>query len=292
MGGVGSGPRPGDRLGAIYMTANRRRQIAIWEAEHARLKEERHQAALERQRIRNNERSKNRSKEQRAANREARAAGLPLPYPNIWRPHKPEPARASTPRWRHFIERQRTLLSAWTEAIAEDKKRTRRLAKGLPPLPKTHAQRQADYLKRKAAERAERLAASWFSPELGETSARERIRQTHPSLDEMTVHVEYGCLVQQCKMWRLNVNNFTIAQIGEDGITKANLARAIFDTIQTRTNNPDYVSVLKSADFVTDFAGLVGDVNAQNKAIIRAGERWGTGSAILKAVQGKRESRV
>ena len=86
-------------------------------------------------------------------------------------------------------------------------------------------------------------------------------------------------------MWRLNVNNFTIACDGEDGVGRANQARAIFDNIETRTNNRDYVAVLKSAGFVTDFAGLVGDINAQNKAMVAAGERWGIGAAILGAVR-------
>lgn len=288
MGGIGSGPRPGDRLGATYWTVRKEREYRCWLAEQTRLKEERHQAAKRRANVRRREYRR----ECRGANRVARAAGLPLPHPWIWKSHKPEPPGASTPRWRRFTERQRSLLATWTAAIAEDKKRTRRLAKGLPAVQKTHAERQADYVKRKAAEKAVRLANSWFSPELGETAAREQIRQTHPELDDVTIHYQYGHLAALCKQWRLNVNAFTIARNGEDGVARANQARAVFDYIQRATNNTDYIAVLKSAGFVTDFAGLVGDINAQNKAIIRAGERWGTGNAILKAVQGKRESRV
>jgi hypothetical protein len=264
-----------------YWTVRRARQLAIWESEQARLKEERHRAALARARAKAKERGKVRT----AANRAARAAGLPVPYPERCRHGGKDKPGASTARVRRWKERQRVLLAAWSAALKEDRLRTRRIAKGLRPVPKTHAERQTDYLKRKAAERAYRLGNSWFSPELGETPAKEQIAKTHPGLDAMSIHVQYGWLAQQCRMSRLNVNNFTIACDGEDGVAGANQARAIFDNIHTRTNNPDYVAVLKSAGFVKDFAGLVGDINAQNKAIVAASERWANGAAILRAVR-------
>jgi len=264
-----------------YWTVRRARQLATWEAEQARLKEERHRTALACARAKAKERGKVRT----AANRAARAAGLPVPYPERCRHGGKDKPGASTARGGRFRERRRILLAAWSAALKEDRLRTRRITKGLPPLPKTHAERQADYLKRKAEERAYRLANSWFSPELGEMPAKEQIAKTHPGLDAMSIQVQYGWLVQQCRMWRLNVNNFTIACDGEDGVKTANQERAIFHNIQSRTNNRDFMAVLKSAGFVTDFAGLVGDTNAQNKAIVAAAEHWGNGTAILRAVK-------
>ncbi len=177
------------------------------------------------------------------------------------------------------------MIEAWTEALKEDRRRARRIAKGLSPVAPTHADRQREYVKRKADAKATLLTYSWFSPELSETPAREQIAKTHPELDDITVHYQYGHLAALCKQWHLNVNNFTIAQMGQDGVEKANHSRAIFDYIQTRTNNTDYIAVLKAADFVTDFAGLVGDTNAQTKAIVAAGERWGNGARILDAAR-------
>jgi hypothetical protein len=264
----------------FYMTNRRRLELAHWEAKQARLKAERHQAALARARAKARERGKART----AANKAARVAGLPLPYPERCRHGGKDKPGASTPRWRRFIECRRILLIAWDAAIRENRRRDRRVAKGLPPVPPTHAQRQADYLKRKAAEKAFRLASSWWSEDIPEGVAKEQIRHTHPTLDEMSVHVQYGWLVQQCRMWRLNVNRFTISEDGQDGIATANQARAIFDYIQKATNNTDHVAVLKAASLVADFAGLVGDINAQNKAIVAAGERWGNGAAISRAV--------
>ena len=150
---------------------------------------------------------------------------------------------------------------------------------------------------KKAAAREEFLRSQWFSPELSEQEAKAIIMERAPAgTDEMQVHLEYVRLSYQAKSAALNLNRFTIAQEGEDGIEMAKMARAIFNEVRLEMSTVDYVAVLDkiAAEKITELRPIVayGDPanetwlkNLEIKSIDSAQWMIGNGSGILKAVQ-------
>lgn len=248
MGGVGSGGHGANR-GKRYWTARREREYHAWLIKQAAQKEARHQAALERARVKAGERQKNR----RAENWAARAAGLPVPYPALMRHGGRERPGASTARVRRFHERRRVLVAAWKAALKEDRRRTRRIAKGLIPTPKTSTQRAQETRARKAAERATYLVSEWWAPALSEQDAKAIILNQHPTLDEMQLAFHYSRFVESCYGYSVNVNRFTLATGGVDGIAQANERRAIFNELHKAASlagTADIEIVLKESEAI------------------------------------------
>ena len=194
MGGQGSGPRPGDRLRATYMTRGRRlrqqlqeQQEAEWQArqqaERDRLTAER----IERQTVHARELGRESMRRRRAR---CKAAGIPV-WSGI---RKPEPRGASTPRVRRLRQRHRAERVAAEAAIREARRMERRADKGLGPV-KSNAENIAAHRARKAAQRAEYLASQWFSPVLSEKDAKQLMQTQHPRLDELGLQTNYAWLL-------------------------------------------------------------------------------------------------
>jgi hypothetical protein len=153
-------------------------------------------------------------------------------------------------------------LAAWDEAIREDRRRTRRIAKGLRATPLTQAEKDAAYRARKAekqarkaAEKAVYLASQWWSPEItSEGEIRRLIHEQHPDLDEMQLHVECGRLLTIAHGENLRVNTFVIADAKTDGVELACERRAIFyecySVTEGGTSLPDISSILRQAEAI------------------------------------------
>ncbi len=275
------------RIGMRYWTKRRQQELEHWEQRQAVLKVQRAAEAKEQRRLRANASA-------RAYRARRKAAGLPTPKRSN---RKPEKKGNSTIRMRRWREKWRILLVAWGEAIREDRRRTRRIAKGLPPIPKKNAEMVAASRAKKAAVREEYLRSQWFSPELSEQEAKAIIMERAPAgTDEMQVHLEYVRLSYQAKSASLNLNRFTIAQEGEDGIEMAKMARAIFNETRISMSTVDYNAVLNkiAAEKITELRPIVayGDPtnetwlkNLEIKSIDSAQWMIGNGSGILQAVQ-------
>ena len=113
------------RIGMRYWTKRRRQELEHWEQRQAVLKVQRDAEAKEKRRLRANASAR----DYRARRK---AAGLPNPKRSN---RKPEKRGNSTIRMRRWREKWRILLAAWDEAIKINKRRDRRVAKGLPPVP-------------------------------------------------------------------------------------------------------------------------------------------------------------
>jgi hypothetical protein len=166
----------------------------------------------------------------------------------------------------------------------------------LPPSPKTSTQRAAETRARKAAAFALGLISNWWSPALSEQDAKAIIHERYPSLDATDIQTNYASLLAQANGARLNVNRFTIAQVDEDGVEKAKLARGIFAEVRQEMTTVDYVAVLHkiAAGKITELRPLVayGDVtdktwlqNLETKSIDSAQQMIGNGQGIYEAVQ-------
>ena len=227
------------RIGMRYWTKRRRQELEHWEQRQAVLKAQRDAEAKEQRRLRANASA-------RAYRARRKAAGLP--NPKTEQSQTREARGNSTIRMRRWREKWRILLAAWDEAIKINKRRDRRVAKGLSPVPRSNAEMVAASRAKKAAAREEYLRSQWFSPELSEQEAKAIIAERAPAgTDEMQVHLEYVRLSYQAKSASLNLNRFTIAQEGEDGIEMAKMARAIFNEARLSMNTIDYASVLAIA---------------------------------------------
>jgi hypothetical protein len=285
MGGYGSGPKLGVPRGE-YFTRRKRQELELWEMEQARQKELRR----ERQKVHARELAR-----QSAARRRARlrAAGLPLPRGGR------EPSGASTPRVARWRRRHREEWQAWDAAIAENKRRDRRIARGLPATPKTSTERARESRERKASQRAIYLESQWWSPELSEKDAKAILVSQHPSLaDEMELQVQYAWLLQRAKHADLNVNYFVIADASTDGIALASERRAIFYELYKAAEGgmslPDIYTILKQSEAITSLKDLPSiaqhkdnpswQKNVEINARDRARTFWGSGCRIYKVV--------
>lgn len=220
-----------------------RKQTAIKEA--ARLKRE--EASRERRRIRSRE-------YKRKKREELKAAGIPCPHGGK------EPPKASTARVRRFYERRRILIAAWDAAHKEERRRNRRIAKGLPPTPKSSTQRAKESKERKEAKQREYSTSQWWADELTEQEAKVEIKKVHPEFDEMQTHMEFVRLSALCRGYALNVNRYTI---GASDLGSANRARAIFNELSVRMRTIDTIAILKATEATSDLESLVvrGDAN-------------------------------
>jgi hypothetical protein len=269
-----------------YWTRRMQRELELREVEQERLKEQhrikRADAAKERNRTRSREWA-------RRIRQTLKAAGLPCPHGGK------EPPKASTPRMRRWRERQRVLREAWDAALKENRRRDRRIARGLPPMPKTSTQRAQESRERKAAQRADYLANQWWSPALSETDAKAILQNQQPGVDESRIQTNYVCLKAQADGARLNLNAFVIAENG-DGIQKGVEQRAIFNEVYRQLGTVDLLAVLKQAESVPDLRSVIpqlsgrsGDEtwnrNVMQKAIDRGATMWGRGDLILKAAR-------
>lgn len=289
MGGIGSGNRGANR-GMEYWTVRKEREYEFWIQEQARLKEERRlarqTAAKERARVK--------ARERYARLQAARkAAGIPCRHGGKEKPG------ASTSRVRRWRQRQRVLLAACDAAIRENKRRDRRIARGLPAVPKTHAERQADYLKRKAAERVAYLTSQWWAPALSEADAKAALRAQHPTLTEIEIHTAYAHLLACADHACLNINAFVLADATTDGIALAVERRTIsYECYQAAvggTSLPDILTVLKQAEgiaSITDVPKIAEHKEnpSWQRNVIQNSEHfakafWGRGERILRAVR-------
>ena len=135
---------------------------------------------------------------------ERRAAGLPRPY------HDRIQARrlksAERPAYDLIMSRRRLIqgagasgatgkrafLEAWDAALRENRRRTRRVAKGLPATPKSPAQRTTEARERRKQAWEAYIVNQWWSPEISAAEAKEILRGLHPSFTEYQVEFEHG----------------------------------------------------------------------------------------------------
>jgi len=281
MGGQGSGPRPGDRLGAWYMTERRRRELRAWEAEDARAAEIRKGRSKERHRIRSRERM-------RSLRAERRAAGIAP------RKHKPEVSGASSARVQRHREKCRLERIEALKAARKARRMARRLAKGLPAEPKTDAQMVAECRERKAIERAEYLASFWFSPALPTDTVKEMIQRQYLKMDETEVNSHYSWIAAQARHVNVNLNAFTIVF---DGIRKAEDTRAVFNEVYQQVGNCNdmqglFIEAEKQESIrsvlLAQYSRILTDETRIQNQIIKARDygktMWGAGSLIYEAV--------
>lgn len=251
MGGLGSG-RYVRHKGVPRWTQGKQRELEEALEREARIRAERRAAAKERARIRINERRK-------AKRAEARAAGLPRPYAEGIKANKErrraaglwpnyEAPGASTPRWRRWWAKQKAFLKAWTAAIREDRRRARRVAKGLPPTPKSASERAAESRERRRVAREAYLIIQWWSPEISAGEAKTVLQGLYPAFDEYQLSFEYNKLLGCARHAKLNLNRFILSRPA-DGIQLASERRAIFHELYHAAIGgpelPDVVAILE-----------------------------------------------
>jgi hypothetical protein len=296
-GNWNSGRRPGSGLGMRYWTKRKEREYQWHLAEQARLKEERHKAALERARVQANAWRRRRDKRWRAENKAAELAEAVLPHPQLRAPlrkRKPEPSGKSAERWRKFGVRQKRLLSDWEQALREDRRRTKRIARGLSPTPMISTARSKLTRERRVARREAYLSSQWFSPALDELTARAIITERHPNRTALEQHYDYAALAAQCHAASLNVNRFTIAENGVDGVAAASEQRAILQEITQGSLDNLLDAVVKAATIsslrsMPQFQGIdeTWVENLCRKSRDHAQVIWGAGELIFKTVSDK-----
>lgn len=171
----------------------------------------------------------------------------------------------------------------------------RRAAKGLPPI-KSSTQRAQDARARKEARWQAYLAGAWWSPELSEREAKAVLAERYPNRTEIERHTDYVSLAEQCRAAALNLNRFTIALEGEDGVAKAREQRAILHEITHGTLNDLVANVEKAAAIpnlqsMESFQGMGSDEtwieNMCRKSRDAAQIMWGRGERVLQAMKTK-----
>lgn len=281
MGGPGSGSKLGVPRGE-YFTRGKQRELELWEAERER--------RLADQRKRAEERTLERARKRSRARRDRlKAAGLPLPRGGK------DKAGASTVRMRRLRERRRILLEAWNQALKENRRRDRRVARGLPAAPKTSTQRARECLERKATKHAVYLEylrlQCWFSPAVSPETVQGWLEAKEPGLHSSQYIYRRAMLEQECAKQQLNLNAFTVA---EGGIEKAVLQRAIFYEM-SRDTLKDLSVVLKEAEDISSLKDVPSIAalhtlpegytkNAINDAMYYAPQSIGNGDGIYLAL--------
>lgn len=267
MGGPSRNGKPGSgghgrNRGVHHWTARRQRELDEALERQKRMRAQKRAAAKERARVRRNERDK-------AKRAERRAAGLPRPYHDRIQarreerkaaglPRNYEAPGSSTPRWRKWRAKQKGLLKAWDAALRENRRRTRRIAKGLPATPKSPAQRTTEARERRKQAWEVYVVAQWWSEEIPPAEAKEILRGLHPSFTEYQVEFEHGRILSCAHHEKLNLNRFILSR--PEGIQFASERRAIFYDLyyhaQGGSQLPDVSLILEQEAAIKSVADL------------------------------------